>query len=81
MKEKFNSIYPIVNSILVISILLFKSIDYIFWILISILNLISLSISLKDDTKAKKVGTKIFGGIILVVSICCILYKLYEIIL
>jgi len=80
MKEKFNSIYPIVNSILVISILLFKSIDYIFWILISILNLISLSISLKDDTKAK-VGTKIFGGIILVVSICCILYKLYEIIL
>ena len=80
MKEKFNSIYPIVNSILVISILLFKSIDYIFWILISILNLISLSISLKEDTKAK-VGTKIFGGIIFVVSICCILYKLYEIIL
>jgi len=80
MKEKFNSIYPIANTILVISIVLFKSIDYIFWILISILNLISLSISLKEDTKAK-VGTKIFGGIIFVVSICCILYKLYEIIL
>jgi|GEM_PF-4502873 len=80
MKEKFNSIYPIANTILVISIVLFKSIDYIFWILISILNLISLSISLKEDTKAK-VGTKIFVGIILVVSICCILYKLCEIIL
>ena len=80
MKEKFNSIYLIANTILVISIVLFKSIDYIFWILISILNLISLSISLKEDAKAK-VGTKIFGGIILVVSICCILYKLYEIIL
>jgi len=80
MKEKFKSIYPIVNTILVISTLIFKSIDYIFWILISILNLISLSISLKEDAKAK-VGTKIFTGIIFIVSICCILYKLYEIIL
>ncbi|MDR3594782.1 hypothetical protein [Clostridium sp.] len=80
MKEKFNSIYPIVNSILLISTLIFKSIDYILWLLILVLNIISLSISLKEDTKAK-VGIKIFGGITLVLSICCVLYKLYEIIL
>jgi len=80
MKEKFNSIYPIVNSILLISTIIFKSIDYILWLLILILNIISLSISLKEDTKAK-VGIKIFGVITLVLSICCVLYKLYEIIL
>ncbi|MDR3593193.1 hypothetical protein [Clostridium sp.] len=80
MKEKFSSIYPIVNSILLISTLIFKSIDYILWILILVLNIISLSISLKEDTKAK-VGIKIFGGITLVLSTCCVLYKLYEIIL
>ena len=79
MKEKFNSIYPIVNSILLISTIIFKSIDYILWLLILILNIISLSISLKEDTKAK-VGIKIFGVITLVLSICCVLYKLYEII-
>ena len=70
MKEKFKSIYPIVNTILVISTLIFKSIDYILWLLILILNIISLSISLKEDTKVK-VGIKIFGGITLVLSICC----------
>ena len=80
MKEKFNSIYPIVNSILLISTLMFKSIDYILWLLILVLNIISLSISLKEDTKVK-VGIKIFGGITLVLSICCMFYKLYEIIL
>ena len=80
MKEKFNSIYPIINTLLVISILIFKSIDYIFWLLILILNIISLSISLKEDTEVK-VGTKIIGGITLVLSICGVLYKLYEIIL
>ncbi len=80
MKEKFNSIYPIVNSILIISTLIFKSIDYILWFLVLILNIISLSISLKEDTKAK-VGIKIFGGITLVVLIFCMFYKLYEIIL
>ena len=80
MKEKFNSIYPIVNTTLIISMLIFKSIDYVFWLLILILNIILLSISLKEETEAK-VGTKIFGGIMLVVSICCVLYKLYEIII
>ena len=80
MKEKFNNIYPIVNSILLISTIIFKSIDYILWLLILILNSISLSISLKENTKAK-IGIKIFGVITLVLSICCVLYKLYEIIL
>jgi len=80
MKEKFNNIYPIVNSILIINTIIFKSIDYILWLLILILNSISLSISLKENTKAK-IGIKIFGVITLVLSICCVLYKLYEIIL
>lgn len=80
MKEKLKSTYPIVNAALIISMLIFKSIDYIFLILVLILNIILLSISLKEETEAK-VGTKIFGGIMLVLSICYVLYKLYEIIL
>ncbi|WP_195989436.1 hypothetical protein [Clostridium sp. D53t1_180928_C8] len=79
MKEKFNIVFPIVNCMLVISTLTFKSIDYILWILILILNIISLSISLKDDSKIK-IGMRIFSGIILILSICCILYKIYEVI-
>ncbi|AQR94815.1 MULTISPECIES: hypothetical protein [Clostridium] len=78
MKEKFNSIYPIVNSILIIGTLIFKSIDYILWILVMILNIVTLSISLRDDTKAKA-GTKIFVGATIVFTIGCIIYKLYEI--
>ncbi|WP_459481587.1 hypothetical protein [Clostridium saccharoperbutylacetonicum] len=79
MKEKFNSIYPIINSILIIGTLIFKSIDYILWILVMILNIVTLSISLKEDKKAK-VGTKIFVGAPIVFTIGCIIYKLYEII-
>lgn len=79
MKEKFNSIFPIVNCMLVISTLIFKSIDSILWILILILNIISLSISLKDNSNVKVV-MKIFSGITLILLIGCILYKIYEII-
>ena len=78
MKEKFNNIYPIINCILVISTLIFKSIDSIKWTIILIFNTISLIISVKDNSK---IGVKIFSGIILVLSIVCIFYKIYEIIL
>jgi hypothetical protein len=80
MKEKLNSIYPVVNAALIISMLIFKSIDYIFLLLVLILNIIVLSISLKEETEAK-VGTKIFEVIMLVLAICFVLYKLYEIII
>lgn len=78
MKEKFNNIYPIINCILVISTLIFKSIDSIIWTIILIFNTISLIISVKDNSK---IGVKIFSGIILVLSIVFIFYKIYEIIL
>jgi len=80
MKEKFNRMYPIVNLILVISTLIFKSIEDILWLLIVVMSIISLFISLKEDMKAK-IGIKIFGGITLVALICGVLYKLYKIIL
>lgn len=78
MKEKFNNIYPIINCILVISTLIFKSFDSIIWCIILILNSIFLSIVAKDNDK---LGVKIFSGIIIVLSIVCIFYKIYESIL
>ena len=78
MKEKFNNIYPIINCILVISTLIFKSFDSILWGIILILNSIFLSIVAKDNGK---LGVKIFSGIIIVLSIVCIFYKIYESIL
>lgn len=78
MKEKFNNIYPIINCILVISTLIFKSFDSIIWCIILILNSIFLSIVAKDNGK---LGVKIFSGIIIVLSIVCIFYKIYESIL
>lgn len=78
MKEKFNNIYPIINCILVMSTLIFKSIDSIIWIIILIFNSVSLSILVKDNGK---IGVKIFSGIIILLSIACIFYKIYEIFL
>lgn len=78
MKEKFNNIYPIINCILVMSTLIFKSIDSIIWIIILIFNSISLIILAKDNGK---IGVKIFSGIIILLSIACIFYKIYEIFL
>ena len=78
MKEKFNNIYPIINCILVMSTLIFKSIDSIIWIIILIFNSVSLSILAKDNGK---IGVKIFSGIIILLSIVCIFYKIYEILL
>ena len=72
MKEKFNNIYPIINCILVMTTLIFKSIDSIIWIIILIFNTISLTISAKENSE---VGKRIFSGIIIVLSIVCILYK------
>lgn len=73
MKEKFNNIYPIINCILVMTTLIFKSIDSIIWIIILIFNTISLTISAKENSE---VGKRIFSGIIIVLSIVCILYKI-----
>lgn len=78
MKEKFNNIYPIINCILVMSTLIFKSIDSIIWIIILIFDSVSLSILAKENGK---IGVKIFSGIIIFLSIACIFYKIYEIIL
>lgn len=78
MKEKFNNIYPIINCILVMITLIFKSIDSIIWIIILIFDSVSLSILAKENGK---IGVKIFSGIIIFLSIACIFYKIYEIIL
>lgn len=76
MKEKFNNIYPIINCILVMATLIFKSIDSIIWVIILIFNTISLTISAKENSE---VGKRIFSGIIIVLSIVCIIYKIYII--